>query len=210
MKCSYCGGEVSSQSEKCPYCGRENAAGIAFQEEVKKKIEKNRMLRPLLIRQETPKLVQRMLTRIIAVIGGTAVFLTVCSFALYLFSEREPNRTPEGGSHAAAYAQSFGSGDFYDESFQEAVREYIENVEDGRLPSRNSVELMVTYAYWKVRADGEDSYIRAFFCGYLMLEDSECAFLDAALAEDAPYSPDQNSIALAVEAILKRAEGGGA
>lgn len=208
MKCPYCGGEVSSQSESCPYCGRENAAGIAFQEEVKKKIEKNRMLRPFLIRQETPKLVQRMLTRIVAVIGGTAVFLTVCSLALYLFSEREPDRAPQSGSHAEAYAQSFGSEDYYAESFIEAVGEYLENRESGSPPSRDAVEQMVKCAYQRVRDDGEDSYIRAFFCGYLMLEDTECSFLDAALEEDAPYSPDSNKIDLAVEAILKRAEGG--
>ena len=37
MKCMYCGGEVPAKSTKCPYCGRENQSGIAFEQEVRKK-----------------------------------------------------------------------------------------------------------------------------------------------------------------------------
>lgn len=205
MKCSYCGGEFSSQSEKCPYCGRENGEGIAFQEEVKRKIEKNRMLRPLLIRQETPKLVQRMLSRLIVIIGGTAVLLCVGSFSLYLFSVREPDREPKEGSHAQAYKQSFGTEDYYRESFQEAVREYYLTGE--KQPGREELRQMVRNAYLSVREDGEDPYIRAFFSGYLMLDEKACSFLDAALEEDAPFSPEENLVELAVEAMLKRGEG---
>lgn len=33
----YCGGEVPAKSTKCPYCGRENQSGIAFEREVREK-----------------------------------------------------------------------------------------------------------------------------------------------------------------------------
>ena len=44
MKCMYCGGEVPAKSTKCPYCGKENASGIAFMQEVRQKEERNKQL----------------------------------------------------------------------------------------------------------------------------------------------------------------------
>lgn len=40
----YCGGEVPAKSTKCPYCGRENQSGIAFEREVREKEARNRAL----------------------------------------------------------------------------------------------------------------------------------------------------------------------
>lgn len=209
MKCPYCGGEVSSQSVKCPYCGRDNKEGIAFQEEVRKRIEKNRLLRPFLIKQKTPELVQRMLTRILLIIAGVNVLLIVCSFGVYMWSGRESKTVPESGSHAEAYVQNFGFGEeYYAESFGESVRDYLACEESGKMPSGGDIEQMVQAAYHAMKSGEDETYIRAFFSGYLALDDKECAFLDAALEEDAPYSVDNNLKDIAVEAVLKRAEGG--
>ena len=65
MKCMYCGGEVPAKSTKCPYCGRENKSGIAFEREVRKKEERNRALGDEILKKNLPWLTRKMLTRII-------------------------------------------------------------------------------------------------------------------------------------------------
>lgn len=203
MKCPYCGGEFSSQSIKCPFCGRENAEGIAFQNEIQKRIERNRLLRPFLIKQKTPELVQRMLTRIFFVIAGVNILLIAFSLGFYMWSQRESDRIPEAGSQAKAYETEFLDG--ADVSF---ITEFLEDIENKRELDRNNFFLLVGDGYAAMREsrtmeNREETVLllRAFFQGYLKLSEEEAAFLDAAAKEDAPYFPDSELEDIAVAAI---------
>ena len=213
MKCPYCGGEVSFQNEKCPYCGRENAEGILFQKEIKQKIERNRLLKPFLIKQKTPELVQRMLTRILFVVSGVNLLLFVCCISFYVWSERDSRRVPAAESHAESFAGSLRNGtEYYTETFFEEMNAFMDAMESGSIPNRNSLSFLVEYGYRAMRetainsdADEETQLlIRAFFCGYIGISEEDAAFLDAAKAEDAPYTPPDELVEMAVSAIEKR------
>lgn len=51
MKCKNCGGNVSVNDLKCPYCGTPNPEGMAFQKEVHKKKRFNEYLREEIMEQ---------------------------------------------------------------------------------------------------------------------------------------------------------------
>ena len=55
MNCPYCGSLLTYQDVVCPYCGRTNKGGVAFQKEVYDRIERNRLLRPFLINKKKMK-----------------------------------------------------------------------------------------------------------------------------------------------------------
>ena len=90
MKCVNCGGELDSQAIKCPYCGSRNQAGLAFYKDVYEKVNRNKLLAPLLLRQKTPELVQRMLTRIIIAMGMLGAVLMGISIGLFWLIDDPP------------------------------------------------------------------------------------------------------------------------
>lgn len=53
MKCPNCGGEVSVNQVKCPYCGTPNPEGMLFQENVRQKTRFNEYLREKVKEQMT-------------------------------------------------------------------------------------------------------------------------------------------------------------
>ncbi|MDE5892363.1 MAG: zinc ribbon domain-containing protein [Acetatifactor sp.] len=136
MKCENCGGEVDSQAISCPYCGGRNEAGINFYKEVYQKVNRNKLLAPLLLRQKTPELIQRMLTRIIVAMGIMGVVFIGISVVMILMTD-DPifsDAQPEPGSYAAEYT---GIWDDYDyRNWAEYSSELLE-VWNGGSPKRS-------------------------------------------------------------------------
>ncbi len=191
MKCPYCGGEMYAQSVKCPYCGRENTEGTAFWQETSRRIERNKLLKPLLIKQKTPELVQRMLTRIIivAVIGNLLLF--VLCIGVLMWKDREISAKASPGIHAGAYLDEFydkGTGYWYAAFFEQADS-IIDILEDDKKPSESEVKSLLRNAW---RLCGEmaakyepeerkeiESYLKAFFTEYLGIPKEDLPLLFA-------------------------------
>lgn len=214
MKCPYCGGEISSQSVKCTFCGRENPEGVKFQQEVREKIERNKLLKPLLLKQKTPELVQKMLTRIIVVMTVANVLLLVISFCIFLVTERKEVRTPQPGSQAELFYEEFaGSSDFFHMQYFECKNEYIDMIEAGETPDEWEVEVVVDYAYKTIsNLDEYDSAtkemlkkdINAFFMGYIGLSEEEMDFLEPDENGEFPYFMDYELEEKTVALILEK------
>lgn len=216
MKCTYCGGEVSSQSVRCPFCGRENPEGIAFQAEVQKKIERNKLLKPFLIKQKTPELVQKMLSRIWIILIVFNVVLFAGSFIVFLWGENTGNRSPESGSFAENYVTRFDTvGNWEYESFCDYMLEIMNSKETGEELSDYKVEYLVEYAYDVVseNAGSEDEKavesiltVYAFFEGYLGFEEKDMAFLLPTEDGEYDYRPDETLKDAAVQLVWQKLE----
>lgn len=216
MKCPYCGGEVSSQSISCPFCGRENPEGIAFQEEVKAKIERNKLLKPFLIKQKTPELVQKMLTRIWVVLIVLNVVLFVGSFLIYMWGEMGDTRTPEPGSFAEHYLSEYDvTGNWEYDNFCEMMQKIMDAKESGENPSDYEVEYLVDYAYDAIaenaKKPAENSEeivltVHAFFRGYLGFEEADMAFLLPEEDGEYSYSPDEGLKDAAIQLVWEKLE----
>jgi hypothetical protein len=211
MKCPYCGGEVSSQSIACPYCGKANQEGIAFQEEIKRKIERNKLLKPFLIKQKTPELVQRMLTRILVLILVLNGVLFAGCIGLYVFSERDSGREPEPDSYAQQYLTEFYAEDsYYYRQFTGYRDDVMDALMEGEMPTHDQIEDLVNYAFYAVTYGGEETEnetrqeLTAFFTGYLGLSEEDCRFFDADELKDCDYTKQQDLKAQAVAAIEQK------
>lgn len=77
MKCPNCGGEVSVNDVKCPYCGTPNPEGIRFQEEVHKRRSFNEYLRAKIKEQMRMPLLQRVM--------NLSIFFLFLLFMIQLF-----------------------------------------------------------------------------------------------------------------------------
>ena len=196
MKCPYCGGEVSSQSLKCTFCGRENEEGMQFWQELQEKSERNRLLKPLLLRQKKPELAQKMLTRVIVILTIANVLMFAISFGIFLIATKEELREPEAGSLAENFYEEYiGNTDYFFMSFFIEQNEYIDMIEAGEAPDEGKVRILVGDAYDVMRDLGEQDEktaemvaenMRAFFMGYIGLTEEEMAFLEP--NEDGTYS----------------------
>lgn len=76
MKCKNCGGNVSVNDLKCPYCGTPNPEGMAFQKEVHKKKRFNEYLREEITEQMKLPLRHR-------VLNLSLIILLVITFLLF-------------------------------------------------------------------------------------------------------------------------------
>lgn len=184
MKCPNCGGDIPSRSLACPYCGSDNPEGIAFQEEIQKKIERNKLLKPFLIKQKTPELVQKMLTRILLILLGINFLLVAISLAFFMWGERTQGyKKPEEGSWAKAYYDTFIEMDnFYYSSFLKEAGDIIDMVQNGEFPESDDVEYVIRYGFEALeasqeRAEAEREEIQmtvdGFFMGYIGLSEEE-------------------------------------
>lgn len=217
MKCPSCGGEFSSQSVACPYCGRENPEGIAFQEEVRRKIERNKLLKPFLMKQKTPELVQRMLTRILLIIVGVNVALFAFIFVLYLLAEIEVKSEILPGKYAELYQTNFEElDDYYFENYHRRMREFMKVLDNGEIPEHDDIDYLVEHAR-RVLEEAQDKTIfedvylheTSFFRGFLGLTDEESLFLEP--DEDGEYGyllRDDERRIKAVEAIERNLKEG--
>lgn len=214
MKCPYCGGEVSSQSLKCTFCGRKNEEGIQFWQELQEKSERNRLLKPLLLRQKKPELAQKMLTRVIIILTIANVLMFAISFGIFLIGEREEVREPIAGSPAELFYEEYtGSSDYFVMSFFIEQNEYIDLIEAGKTPSESEVSMLVSDAY-KVVKDLEEydeetaelirENMRAFFMGYIGLTEEEMVFLEPGEDGTYTYSMDYELEDKTIALILER------
>jgi len=87
MKCPNCGGEVSVNDVKCPYCQTPNQEGILFQNEVHKRKRFNEYLRRKVIEQMRMPLIQRCMNLGILFLILLLVFQMIMSLGIYLFAE---------------------------------------------------------------------------------------------------------------------------
>lgn len=214
MKCPYCGGEVSSQSLKCTFCGRENEEGIKFWQELQEKSERNRLIRPLLLKQKTPELAQKMLTRMIIIFTIANVLMCVISFGIFLVSERTEVREPEKGSYAETFYEEYaGNAEYSVMSFFIEKNDYVDMIEAGELPDEGTVQILVNDAYSVVRdldeydeetAEMLMENIRAFFMGYIGLTEEEMVFLKPNERGVYSYSMDYELKDKTVAIILER------
>ncbi len=215
MKCPYCGGEMYAQSVKCPYCGRENAEGAAFQAEINRRLERNKLLKPFLIKQKTPELVQRMLTRIIiaAVIGNLLLF--VLCIGTLMWNDRKVSVKAYPGIHAGAYLDEFydiGTGYWY-ASFFEQANSIIDNLENDKKPSESEVESLLRNA-WRLCGEMADKYepeereeiecyVKVFFTEYLGVPIEDLPLLFAHDAYDFGVL-NQEELDAAVRAVMDK------
>lgn len=216
MKCPYCGGEVPSQSISCPFCGRENPEGIAFQEEVRKKIERNKLLKPFLIKQKTPELVQKMLTRIWVILIVLNAVLFFSSFFVFLWAERGYDREPENGSHAERFLTQFDStGNWEYDNFCDQMYDIMDAVENGEEPTEYEVERLIEYAYDAVAdsADGEFDNaeeclmtVDAFFRGYFGFSEEDMVFLMPNEEGEYEYSIEDSAKETAIRLVWEKLE----
>lgn len=213
MKCPYCGGEVPAQSITCPYCGKENPEGIAFQQEVQDKIKRNKLLKPFLIKQKKPELIQKMMTRIIVIIIVVNVVLMGFILLVAVFSNREEVRVPTPGSFAEQYLEEYqGIDDYYFDSYYREVKKQVEILDNGEIPEETEVINLVTDAHRALEeSEGEEIhekiylYETAFFRGFLGLKEDESLFLEP--DKDGKYGilfSDDERVKVAVEAILDK------
>lgn len=217
MKCPYCGGEVSSQESKCSFCGRENPEGVAFRAEINRKIERNRLLKPFLIKQKTPELAQKLLTRILVIIIGINTALVIFSMGLYLWADSEADkksRIPASGSHAEQYRTEFLREDtYYYTACMEEMQNFFDSLQSGQMPDKEEISRLVEYAYDAAEGmAGEPeenrkeamTFLYAFFNGYLGLTEEETAFLEP--EENGGYDryPDEALTGRAADAIERK------
>lgn len=87
MKCPNCGGEVSVNDVKCPYCGTPNQEGILFQSEVHKRKRFNQYLRQKITEQMRIPLIQRCMNLGIFFLILLFVIQIFISLGIYLVSE---------------------------------------------------------------------------------------------------------------------------
>lgn len=215
MKCPYCNGEVPAQSISCPYCGRENPEGIAFQKQVQEKIERNRLLKPFLLRQKTPELIQKMMTRIIIVLIVINVSLFAFALLVAALSGMEEEREPEEGSFAEQYLYDINDLDDYNfRHYDSELTAHMEMLENGEIPDREDVEDLVYYAHRVLEESFgkelfEEIYLyeSAFFRGFLGLTEEESRFLEP--DENGEYDylfRDDARMLMAIEAIQEKYE----
>ena len=201
MKCTFCGGDVDAQMTKCPFCGKENPAGMAFQEQVEAKKKRNRELPRFILKLEEKEIKRKLLTRINIALVVLNVILLVGSFGLYLLSDIKTERVPKSGSIAEQfenefyYNEEYRSGFYHADELVEYIVDFMEHFENGEEVKDYRLESIVEGTNRVVsdllKADPKPDYakqqrieeiIRGFYQGYLGFTEEEMA----------PFGPDEN------------------
>lgn len=206
MKCTNCGGEIDSQAIVCVYCGSRNEEGIAFYKEVYHRIQRNRLLAPVLLRQKTPQMVQRMLTRIIVGMAALGMVLLCISLGMYLLVP-DPvysDKQPESGSYAAEYADM--ENDRNNSNYRSWIQYsnmVMDSLDEGRTPDTNVVQRMLEYGFQTYYAREMDTQLQAqarlqvdaMLKGVLELGEEEIAMFHKAEEQETYYIwPDTESL----------------
>ena len=149
MKCEMCGGEVDSQALNCEYCGADNEEGIAFQKEVYLRIKRNKLLAPILLKQHSPELIQKLLTRLIIIGILLNILFFFITVMLYLYMDRPSNREPFGNSYAKFYEKDFTytSEYHYLSYWNESLMNVIDYIQTGEAITSYKVERLVNRAF---------------------------------------------------------------
>lgn len=179
-------GEVNSQAIKCPYCGSRNEEGISFYKEVYQRVNRNKLLAPILLRQKTPELIQRMLTRIIFAIGILGLTLFGIGLALILLINDPVYRDdkPDLHGYASEYVEIME--DYDNRGYQDWVRysnEFLDRWNSGSKIEKYIIEMMLEYGFDAYYADRMDQQLQqqvrlemdALLEGILQLNEEELA-----------------------------------
>lgn len=201
MKCTFCGGDVDAQMTKCPFCGEENPAGVAFQEQVEAKKKRNRELPRFILKLEEKEIKRKLLTRINIALVVLNVILLVGSFGLYLLGDTKTERVPMFGSIAEQfedeffYREEYHSGLYRADDLIESIVEFMKRFESGEEVRSYLLESIVEgtnrVAADLLEADPKpdpakqqriEDIIRGFYQGYLGFTEEEMA----------PFGPDED------------------
>lgn len=187
MKCNYCNGEVSAEALSCPFCGNINEEGVRFQQEVQEKIKRNKLLAPLLLKQKTPELVEKLLERMILVCLGIFVvgMAILCGIFLLEFGISEGNEREAVFHYAKELEQAHG--DAYASRYNHWM-EYrdviLDKLENGAEIQEYETGPLFNYAFdlWNYEKQDDPYYIKgkveieAMFIGILDFSDEEMKY----------------------------------
>lgn len=84
MKCTYCGGDVSSTEEKCSFCGKINKSAVEFQHMVDDMQKTNTKLKKNVLYKNRFDIINRILTRVM--IGALVIMIASTVFIFIEFS----------------------------------------------------------------------------------------------------------------------------
>ncbi|MBQ9123003.1 MAG: hypothetical protein IJY10_05860 [Lachnospiraceae bacterium] len=213
MKCINCGGEVDSQSAKCPYCGSLNEEGLKFQQEVASKLARNRLLPKFILKDKTPDMLHSFLWRVMFSFSVAGVLLFIIGFGIYFIAdEMLGNKEPSGYAKENYYTRTENSEDIYifPEDF---MMQIMVDLDTGVKPYRSRVEYVLEYTYRLMVSDtykDEEGYHElclecyAFLKGYLKLEEEEIEYL---LENEGERYPKEEVITQLVDLVHERIGG---
>lgn len=187
MKCKNCGGEVDSRAVCCPYCGSENQEGILYQEQVRNKLERYRFLKPFILKQKTPEMISKYMTRLLAVLAGINALVLGISFLLFCAGEWIVRpAVPVSENYSG------GFGDYTTGSFYVGMNACMEKLQNAELPTQYEIEEVIESG-GKVLAEAEDSdekdikeqelLATVFLTEYLGLTEEDTDFLREQMTE---------------------------
>ncbi len=213
MKCVNCGGEVDSQSAKCPYCGSLNEEGLKFQQEVASKLARNKLLPKFILKDKTPDMLQSFLWRVMFSFTVAGVLLFVVGFGVYYIAdELLGNVDPYGYAKEVYYTRTENTDEIY--VFPEDyMMEIMVDLDTGVKPYRSRVEYVLEYTYRLMVTDSyreKEGYhdlsleCYAFLKGYLQMEESEIEYL---LENDGERYPDEEVITQLTDLVGERIGG---
>lgn len=213
MKCINCGGEVDSQSTRCPYCGSDNAEGIKFQQEVAEKLARNKLLPKFILKDKTPDILQKLLWRVMFSFALAGIVLMGVSFALYCISDNlMASKEPYGYAKESYYARIENAADIYIFP-EEYMNEIIVALDTGVKPYRSRVEYVLEYTYRLMVPDtyqDKEGYhdicleCYAFLKGYLCLQEEEIEYL---LENNGERYPNEEVLAQLTDLVAERIGG---
>ena len=216
MKCPNCGGEVSYKSEMCPYCGTPHFEGIQFQEDIRRKIERNKLIRPFVLLKKSPELAYKLITKLFWIFSIANVVLFVFCIGLTMWNDREIKKELIAGSHAERYLQDFlDLDDYYKVEFFGSMSEFIECVQKGEIPDEQRLEYLLddAYDYFRDTRDqseeikGEaDLLLKAFFMGYIGLEENMITIPQPDKYGYYKYSLDDELVTKTIEYMKQKME----
>lgn len=213
MKCINCGGEVDSQSAKCPYCGSLNEEGLKFQQEVASRLARNKLLPKFILKDKTPDMLQSFLWRVMLSFTIAGVLLFVIGFGIYYIAdEMLGNVDPYGYAEETYYSRIENSEEVYifPEDF---MMEIMVDLDTGVKPYRSRVEYVLEYTYRLMVSDtyrDVEGYhdlcleCYAFMKGYLQMEEAEIEYL---LENDGERYPKDEVVAELTDLIGERIGG---
>lgn len=181
MKCKNCGGEMDSQAIRCPYCNSENKEGILFQQQVQKKLERYKLLKPFILKKKTPEMVSKYMTRLLFILAGVILFLLLASFLIWMLGARMVKSVSPAYDSYAGWFDDFETGSFFTE-----MNVCVEKMQNHELPSEYEIEQLIQYGfktlkqaegYEDERAKEQTKLITVFLTEYLGLEEEEMEYL---------------------------------
>ena len=214
MNCPYCGGLLTYQDVVCPYCGKENKEGAAFQKEVYDRIERNRLLRPFLINKKKPEVLKRVMLRMVFILVFVNMMFLTFVLGVTWWAEEGDKNSPKGRMISGLYAEEFPYMEDYSfKNFMEqatSCMRYMEKEEYEKM-DEGTIDLMVDFGYRALAEntgeEREEMYEiqKAYYVGYWGLSEEELAFLESDNgSEYESLFPDLEKKSMAIDAILAK------